>query len=418
MQLKPLLLTVLLCLSLPSFAQPGQKELQNIQKAISNAQTDLKQKQAAQRRAQAALNASLKALEKARAELAAITRQQNAAWNQLQKLQNELEKVKTEVTGTKAQITRLLAGHYKNRQPNSISLFLKNAEPGQKARYLEYIKHINQANEKVIHNLVKQQKELEQQEKAIDAELNRLKKLKAAQQAALKKLGKTRSAAQQQSNELNAQISSQTQKITKLREDERRLNNILADISRRTAANRKAQAQSRKQAAQERINKSNQAQKQTKQKNNTAPRGNLTAEDRALSGPDQSQGSSFSRMQGRLRKPVGGSVTGRFGQARASGGTWRGVFFATPPSGVSSVASGTVAYAGTLGGYGNTVVVDHGGGYVSIYTGLNSIGVSGGANVGSGSYIGTSGTLPAGEQGLYFEVRYRNQPMNPLSWIR
>lgn len=418
MQLKPLLLTALLCLSAPSFAQPGPKELHNIQKAISNAQTDLKQKQAAQRRAQAALSASLNALEKARRELAAITRQQNAAWNQLQKLQSELEQVKTEITGTKAQITRLLAGHYKNRQPNSISLFLKNAEPGQKARYLQYIKHINQANEQVIHNLVKQQKELEQQEKAIDTELNRLKKLKAAQQAALKKLGKTRSTAQQQSNELNAQISNQTQKIAKLREDERRLNNILADISRRNTASRKAQAQSRKQAAQERIKKSNQAQKQTKQKNNTTPRGNLTAEDRALSGPDQSQGGSFSRMQGRLRKPVGGSVAGRFGQARSTGGTWRGVFFATPPSGVSSVASGTVAYAGTLGGYGNTVVIDHGGGYVSIYTGLNSIGVSGGANVGSGSYIGTSGTLPAGEQGLYFEIRYRNQPMNPLSWIR
>lgn len=415
MPFKPLFLCALLCAVPAVSAEQPKIELYTVQKAISSAQSDLKQKQAAYQRAQAALKASQAALEKARKELVALNNQQNVAWNQLQALQSELEKVQTEVTGTKAQVTRLLAGHYRNRQPNSVALFLKNADPGQKARYLQYAKYINQANEQVIQNLIKQQAELQTREKAIDAELTRLKKLKAAKQAALNKLGKTRSEAQQQSSALNAQIDSQTQKIAKLREDERRLNGLLADIARRNAANRKAQAKKRKQAAQERITRSNQAQKK---QGSRANRGNLTAEDRSLSGADQSQTGSFSRMQGRLNRPAGGSIAGRFGQARASGGTWRGVFFATQPTGVSSVAAGTVAYAGGLSGYGNTVVIDHGGGYVSVYTGLNSIGVGGGNSVGAGSYIGTSGTLPAGEQGLYFEIRYRNQPMNPLSWIR
>lgn len=64
------------------------------------------------------------------------------------------------------------------------------------------------------------------------------------------------------------------------------------------------------------------------------------------------------------------------------------------------------------------MIVDHGGGYVSVYTGLGGISVGGGSTVGSGSVLGTSGSLPGGEQGLYFEIRYRNQAMNPLSWLR
>ena len=47
-----------------------------------------------------------------------------------------------------------------------------------------------------------------------------------------------------------------------------------------------------------------------------------------------------------------------------------------------------------------------------------SVSAGGGSTVGSGSVLGTSGSLPSGEQGLYFEIRYRNQPMNPLSWVR
>lgn len=409
MRIKPLMFCIsLCCLSFSVSAQPPQQELRDIKQAINNAQTDLKQKQAAAQRAQAALRQSTDALEKARKELLLLNREQGAVWSRLQKLQGELERIKTEVAGTKAQVVRLLAGHYKNRQPNSIGLFLKNAEPGQKSRYLQYVRHINQANEKAIQNLTKQQDELAGREKAIDAELARLKKLKSAKQAVVSKLGQAQSEAKKQSAALTAQIDGQSKKITRLRADEQRLNGLLAAISRRSAAGKKSQASIRKKAAKERLARSGR----------NAPRGNLTAEDRALAGPDQSQKDGFSRMQGRLPRPVGGSVAGRFGQARSGGGTWKGVFFATASAGVRSVASGTVAYAGALAGYGNTVVVDHGGGYVSVYTGLNSIGTGSGVPIASGGHIGTSGTLPDGEQGLYFEIRYRNQPMNPLSWLR
>lgn len=414
---KPLLLAALLGFSVYTYAAPEPSDLQDIRQAISAAQTDLKQKQAAQTRAKQTLASSQTALTQAQRELEALNRQQSIAWDKLQKLQAELEKVKTDITGTKAQVARLLESHYKNRQQNAVVLFLKNAEPGQKARYLEYARYIQQANEKVIKDLVSQQQQLAQREKAVDAELARLKALRMQKQAAVNRLNKTRNSALQQSQTLNNQIDQQTRRIASLRSDEARLNAVLANIARRNAAAKKAQAPAKRQQAEARLAQQRQ-NTNTKKNSGSGVRSTLTAEDRSLQGNDQSSHSGLGSLQGSLRRPIGGSISGRFGQARPGGGTWRGVFFATPPTSVHSVAAGTVAYAGSLGGYGNTVIVDHGGGYVSVYTGLGGISVGGGSTVGSGSVLGTSGSLPGGEQGLYFEIRYRNQAMNPLSWLR
>lgn len=414
---KPLLLAALLGFSVYTYAAPEPSDLQDIRQAISAAQTDLKQKQAAQTRAKQTLASSQTALTQAQRELEVLNRQQSIAWDKLQKLQAELEKVKTDITGTKAQVARLLESHYKNRQQNAVVLFLKNAEPGQKARYLEYARYIQQANEKVIKDLVSQQQQLAEREKAVDAELARLKALRMQKQAAVNRLNKTRNSALQQSQTLNNQIDQQTRRIASLRSDEARLNAVLANIARRNAAAKKAQAPAKRKQAEARLAQQRQ-NANTKKNTGSGVRSTLTAEDRSLQGIDQSSHSGLGSLQGSLRRPIGGSISGRFGQARPGGGTWRGVFFATPPAGVHSVAAGTVAYAGSLGGYGNTVIVDHGGGYVSVYTGLGSISVGGGSTVGSGSVLGTSGSLPGGEQGLYFEIRYRNQAMNPLSWLR
>ena len=325
-------------------------------------------------------------------------------------------------------------------------LFLKNAEPSQKARYLQYARYINQANEKVIGQLTQQQQELNIQEQNIETQLQRLKKLKAQQQQTLSKLGRANATAQQDSNNLSADIERQSNRLNTLKTDEQRLNSILADISRRQAAKRKQEAAARQKAAQMRIAAANEARaaaraqhkqlakKTTRPDTNTQSRGTqpikttpipsstLTAEDRNLKAPDNAGAelirTGFSRLQGQMRRPVAGSISGGFGQARASGGTWKGIFIATPPTSVQSIAAGTVAYAAPLQGYGNTVIVDHGDGYLSVYTGLTSINVSSGSDINARQSLGTSGTLPGGEQGLYFEIRYRNQAMNPLSWVR
>lgn len=373
------------------------------------------------------VNATLKQLQQTRNNLSGINRKQRDAWEKFQKLNADANQLKAEVSNTRAQISRFVSGNYKNSQPNAVALFLKNADAGQKTRFLRYTRYINNANDQVMRDLEKQQKELAAQEQKINNELAYLKKLQANIQASLRQQGVTNTAEQAESRRQNAQMAKEVQKKINHRENEQRLNNLLKDLEKRKAEQRKAEAEARKKAAEARLAAAEKARKeqaaaQQKAEAERAAMSTLTDEDMKLQAPNTqgftvSNANSFSRMQGRLKKPVNGTLAGLFGQDRGDGEVWKGVFYNTVPAPVSSIASGTVTFAGELEGYGKVVVLDHGDGYVSIYSGLNEIDTAQNYAVNAGSKIGTSGTLPSGETGLYLEVRYNGQVMNPLSWI-
>ena len=373
------------------------------------------------------VNATLKQLQQTRNNLSGINRKQRDAWEKFQKLNADANQLKAEVSNTRAQISRFVSGNYKNSQPNAVALFLKNADAGQKTRFLRYTRYINNANDQVMKDLEKQQKELAAQEQKINNELAYLKKLQANIQASLRQQGVTNTAEQAESRRQNAQMAKEAQKKINHRENEQRLNNLLKDLEKRKAEQRKAEAEARKKAAEARLAAAEKARKeqaaaQQKAEAERAAMSTLTDEDMKLQAPNTqgftvSNANSFSRMQGRLKKPVNGTLAGLFGQDRGDGEVWKGVFYNTVPAPVSSIASGTVTFAGELEGYGKVVVLDHGDGYVSIYSGLNEIDTAQNYAVNAGSKIGTSGTLPSGETGLYLEVRYNGQVMNPLSWI-
>ena len=398
--------------------------------AVTAAANDLESKKSLRSRNEGFIihvNTTLKQLQQSRINLSAINRQQRDAWDKFQKLNADLNHLKTQVSNTRAQISRFVSGNYKNSQPNAVALFLKNAEPGQKTRFLRYTRYINTANEQVIKDLEKQQKELAAQEQKINNELAYLKKLQVNVQSSLRRHGVTNTAEQAESRRQNAQMAKDAQKKINHKENEQRLNNLLKDLDKHKAEQRRQEAEARKKAAEARLAAAEKARKeqaaaQQKAEAERAAMSTLTDEDMKLQAPNTqgltvSNANSFSRMQGRLKKPVNGTLAGLFGQDRGDGEVWKGVFYNTVPTPVSSIASGTVTFAGELEGYGKVVVLDHGDGYVSIYSGLSEIDIAQNYAVNAGSKIGTSGTLPSGETGLYLEVRYNGQVMNPLSWI-
>lgn len=398
--------------------------------AVTAASNDMETKKSFAKRNEGFIihvNATLKQLQQTRNNLSGINRKQRDAWEKFQKLNADANQLKAEVSNTRAQISRFVSGNYKNSQPNAVALFLKNADAGQKTRFLRYTRYINNANDQVMRDLEKQQKELAAQEQKINNELAYLKKLQANIQASLRQQGVTNTAEQAESRRQNAQMAKEAQKKINHRENEQRLNNLLKDLEKRKAEQRKAEAEARKKAAEARLAAAEKARKeqaaaQQKAEAERAAMSTLTDEDMKLQAPNTqdltvSNANSFSRMQGRLKKPVNGTLAGLFGQDRGDGEVWKGVFYNTVPAPVSSIASGTVTFAGELEGYGKVVVLNHGDGYVSIYSGLNEIDIAPNYAVNAGSKIGTSGTLPSGETGLYLEVRYNGQVMNPLSWI-
>ena len=119
--------------------------------------------------------------------------------------------------------------------------------------------------------------------------------------------------------------------------------------------------------------------------------------------------------------PASGPVTGRFGPRAGAGGasSSNGVEIAAPEGdSVRAVHEGAVAYAEPFTGYGNLVIVDHGGQSYSLYGHLASLDVTRGARVERGEPVGTVGRPPTGGPALYFELRVDGKPVDPLEWLR
>jgi septal ring factor EnvC (AmiA/AmiB activator) len=126
---------------------------------------------------------------------------------------------------------------------------------------------------------------------------------------------------------------------------------------------------------------------------------------------------------GRLDWPVDGTIIYRFGRVVNPNNTttrWNGIgISAAEGTQVRSVSAGEVVLADVMGTYGNTVIIQHGGGDYSVYGSLASMAVARGARVTKGQSIGTIGaTDPALPPHLHFEIRRGGPAVDPLTWLR
>ena len=131
----------------------------------------------------------------------------------------------------------------------------------------------------------------------------------------------------------------------------------------------------------------------------------------------------FARLKGRLPHPAAGPVevgfgrvvNPRFNTVTVQKGIDIGAKKGQP---VRAVAPGRVVHAGWFRGYGNLIIVDHGDGYHTLVAHLDSMTAAIGEEVEAGTLLGT-----AGETGslkgpyLYFEVREKGRPVDPLAWL-
>ncbi|HEX9190993.1 MAG TPA: peptidoglycan DD-metalloendopeptidase family protein [Candidatus Deferrimicrobiaceae bacterium] len=130
----------------------------------------------------------------------------------------------------------------------------------------------------------------------------------------------------------------------------------------------------------------------------------------------------FSTLPGGVVPPLGGKVVTRFGKQHDP--TFdvtienRGVEIEAPSAApVKSVGKGEVAFAGNVSGYGNVLIVQHGGGLFSVYGKLDSFSVRQGEAVGKGQTLGRLPESPAGKSVLYLELRAGGTAVDPASAI-
>jgi murein DD-endopeptidase MepM/ murein hydrolase activator NlpD len=120
---------------------------------------------------------------------------------------------------------------------------------------------------------------------------------------------------------------------------------------------------------------------------------------------------------GMLGWPVSGPVTSGFGMRW--GRMHEGIDIMCPTgTPVRAAAAGTVIYAGWLGGYGNLVVVDHGGGLSTAYAHNSAYASSVGQSVAAGQTIAISGnTGNSSGPHVHFEVRVNGNAVDPLGYL-
>jgi septal ring factor EnvC (AmiA/AmiB activator) len=128
----------------------------------------------------------------------------------------------------------------------------------------------------------------------------------------------------------------------------------------------------------------------------------------------------FEKLKGKLAWPVLGRLVADFGQPRSTGLKWNGVLLATDRgSQVRALYFGRVIYADWLPGMGLLTILEHSGGYLSLYGHNQQLFKAVGDWVSPGDVIAAAGDSGGRSRPeLYFEIRKGSTPLNPHQWIR
>jgi murein DD-endopeptidase MepM/ murein hydrolase activator NlpD len=149
----------------------------------------------------------------------------------------------------------------------------------------------------------------------------------------------------------------------------------------------------------------------------------LESEEASIKSRIRSAAKQAGTKPSRLVRPVAGAISSGFGErvhpilgtSRMHNGVDMNAAQSDP---IKAAASGKVILSGVKGGFGNTVMIDHGGGMVTLYAHQSKLGVSVGQKVEAGQmigYIGSTG-LSTGPH-LHFEVRINGTPRNPAKYL-
>lgn len=122
--------------------------------------------------------------------------------------------------------------------------------------------------------------------------------------------------------------------------------------------------------------------------------------------------------QGSITSPARGKVTRHYGETNAFGNTAKGITINTRAA-ASIVApyDGKVVFAGPFKGYGQILIIEHSGGYHTLLAGMANVDTSVGQWLLAGEPVGAMAESDKDGPRLYFELRRRGQPVNPLPWF-
>lgn len=342
-----------------------RKEIRELQEKITRETTRRDDGARALRTAEVDIATATRKLGEVRGEL----KQQETARSDLAR---ETQRANRSLAAERDALAQQVRSSYMAGREELTKLLLSQESPAALGRMLVYFDYYNRARSARIDAVTGELDKLAQLGAAtarVEAELTQLEAAQAREVAALEKSRNERRALVAK---LDDEIRDGNAAVTKLRAEEQRL----ADLVRRLSE--------------------------------------------VMAGFPVDSDEPFVKSKGKLAWPVQGRLAGDFGQPRGAGPVkWNGVLLEAPAgTPVRAVHRGRVAFADWLTGLGLLVIVDHGGGYMSLYGHNEALLKESGDWVEPGepiAQVGDTGGQP--RPGLYFEIRLNGEPVDPNPWM-
>lgn len=407
-----------------SEVEARKSDLVDLKKRIRDLQQEMARTEASRSEAAQALAEAERAVSRVARELARLAAERKDAEKKLALLEAEQRETDQRIDGRRGELGEWLRRHYVHGAADGVAPLLSARDPNQLARDVYYLEHLGRARLALIEGLRADLRETRRRADEIQQRRDRLAALEEDQRARRKTLASEQARRKKLLAQVSSQLQAQKKAVGNLQQDEKRLGRVIDTLVQR------AREQARREAAR-RLAVQREAERRAAERRAAAASGGArdsvprrvepaVGEVRSAAGPTPT-GVRFRDLRGKLGAPVRGELVGRFGAPRAEGvTTWKGVFIrAGSGAQVRAIAGGEVVFSDWLRGYGNLIIVDHGGDYLSIYGNNDMLLKDVGERVGGGDAIASVGAGGVGnESGLYFEIRHGGQPLDPLQWVR
>ncbi len=287
------------------------------------------------------------------------------------KLLKQQEEYQDALNQQKSELAKQIRSAYMTGNYDFAKMLLNQEDAANFERSITYYQYLNKARKEQIDSFNVLVKELKLvREKLIEgqSELERLKYQQVSEQNVLKKQLASR---QVTMTKLQASIESDEAKIAQLQVNEKNLTEALARAQQRVAQ-----------------------------------------QSVSLNGLSKQKGSLLIPAKGTLRK-----MFGRFRQGQIK---WKGiVIYGNSGDDVIAIHDGKVLYADWLRGFGLVTVLDHGDGFMSLYGHNQALLKQVGDSVTAGESVALLGQSGGQSRpNLYFEIRHKGKPVNPVSWLK
>ena len=328
-----------------------------------------------------------------------------------QTLKAKADAERSRISASLSKLGDIVVSQHAMGEQGFLKLLLSQQDPGRIERTMVYYKYLAQmTSQRVADSRVEVAEliQLDAKHKAQQAVLDELLEDQKNQQLDLQNIQSKRA---QEIASLDNQLTKSANRIGRLKEDQRRIRNLVKGLQDAIKKRAKAQAQARAKAQQE----------LAKSQNNqpASENDNTVTQTRPVVQRVSSDG--LGKLKGRLNMPVAGKINAVYGSTKVGSGVkWNGIMLdARAGEPVRSIYDGQIVYADWFKGFGQLVIVDHGQGYMSLYSHNSQLTRTLGEQIKVNdiiAYAGTTGGLS--KPGLYFEVRYNGEPRDPLLWVK